>query len=79
MNYVLYDYDFYIRFYKIIFVLTGVLLKFIRATREINWDLQLATFRSMLPWFFICDRTNYARYRTAYWLEMIALDRTHPS
>lgn len=51
---------------------------FIRATREVNWNLHLKTFRSMLPWFFICDRINYARYGSAYWLEMNAIDYTHP-
>ena len=51
---------------------------FIRGTREINWKLHLAAFRAMIPWFFACDRTNYARYGSAYWLEMKALDQTHP-
>ena len=44
----------------------------------IDWDLHLAAFRAMIPWFFACDRTNYARYGSAYWLEMTALDQTHP-
>lgn len=56
----------------------GILLMFIRGTREINWDLHLEAFRCMLPRFFICDRINYARYGTAYWLEMASLDKTHP-
>jgi hypothetical protein len=51
---------------------------FIRATREVNWDLHLTAFRAMLPWFFICDRVNYARYGSAYILEMTALENTHP-
>ena len=51
---------------------------FIRATREVNWDLHLAAFRDMLPWFFITDRVNYARYGSAYLLEMTALESTHP-
>ena len=51
---------------------------FIRATRQVNWDLHLAAFRAMLPWFFICDRVNYARYGSAYLLEMTALENTHP-
>ena len=37
----------------------GILLMFIR---EINSKLPLAAFRFMTPWFFACDRTNYARY-----------------
>ncbi len=49
-----------------------------RATREGNWDLHLSTMRSMLPWFFACDRVNYSRYGTAYWLEMTKLKETDP-
>ncbi len=45
---------------------------FIRATRQVNWNLHLMT------WFFICDSVNYARYGSAYILEMTALEKTHP-
>ena len=55
-----------------------VLLLFIRATRENNWDLHLSAVRSMLPWFFAADRVHHARYGTAYWLEMSCLDETNP-
>ena len=44
-----------------------VLLMFLRATRENNWDLHLSTVWSMLPWFFATDRVHYARYGTVYW------------
>ena len=44
----------------------------------IDWNLHLTAFRAMIPWFFACDRTSYARYGSAYWLEMSALDHTHP-
>lgn len=53
------------------------LLLFIRATREGNWTLHLSTVQSMLPWFFACDKVNYARYLTAYWVEMSNLEDTH--
>lgn len=56
-----------------------VLLLFIRATRENDWQLHLSAVRSMLPWFFAADRVNYARFGTIYWLEMISLDKTHPT
>lgn len=55
-----------------------ILLLFIRATRENNWDLHLSTVRSMLPWFFVADRVNYARYGSVYWLEMSCIEQTHP-
>ena len=53
-------------------------MMFIPPTREVNWDLHLASFRAMLPWIFACDRVNYARYGSANWLEMTALEQTHP-
>ena len=56
----------------------GLLMKFIRATRESDWNLHLSSLRSMLPFFFAANRVNYSRYATAYWLEMITLDKTHP-
>ncbi|XP_028391978.1 uncharacterized protein LOC114516648 isoform X2 [Dendronephthya gigantea] len=59
--------------------MTGILLQFVRATREGNWELHLSTMRSMLTWYFGCDRVNYCRYGTAYWLEMTRLPDTHPA
>ena len=47
-----------------------ILLPFLHATRENNWELHLSAVRSMLPWFFVADRVNYARYGTIYWLEI---------
>lgn len=55
-----------------------LLLEFIRATRTSDWQLHLSTLRSMIPWFFATDRTNYARYAPCYWLEMSDLERSHP-
>lgn len=55
-----------------------VLLIFLRATRENNWDQHLSAVRSMLPWFFVMDRVHYARYGSVYWLEMFCLEITHP-
>ncbi|XP_028408500.1 uncharacterized protein LOC114531056 [Dendronephthya gigantea] len=60
-------------FWSIYLKMTGILLMFVRATRKIDWELHLSTFRQMLPWFFVCNKTNYARYGTAYWLEMTSL------
>lgn len=59
-------------------LLAEILLMFVRATRIIDWHLHLSAFRAMLPWYFSCDRFNYARYGTAYWLEMISVEETHP-
>lgn len=55
-----------------------VVLNFIRATRTGDFRLHLASIRSMLPWMFAYDRTNYMRYCTVYWLQMMSLPETHP-
>ena len=38
-----------------------ILLMFIRATRESNWNAHVSIFSMMLPYFFALDRQNYAR------------------
>ena len=55
-----------------------VLLLYIRATREGNWDLHLACLRYLLIWFFAYDRPNYSRSGTVHWFEMSVLEDTHP-
>lgn len=55
-----------------------VMLNFIRATREGNWTLHIASVREMIPCFFAFDRLNYARYLTVYHQEMLNLPTTHP-
>ena len=56
---------------------SGNLLQFIRGARVVDSNLHLASFSCMLP-YFICDRINYARYGTDDFLEMTALEQTHP-
>lgn len=46
----------------------GIMLTFISAERESNWLEHSSA--SMLPHFFVCNRTNYARYATLYVLQM---------
>ena len=58
--------------------MVGLLLVFIRATRQSDWKLHIASVRSMLPWYFAYDRTHYSRYLPAYWVEMQNLPVTHP-
>ena len=56
-----------------------LLLAFLRATREGNWQLHVACLRKFLPWFYAYDRVNYARYMTIYCSEMERLQSTHPA
>lgn len=65
-------------YHTVSYFFTGILLMFIRATRQVDWDLHLSAFRMMIPWFFASDKFNYARYGWAYWLEMTSLEKTHP-
>jgi hypothetical protein len=46
--------------------MVSTLLMFTRAERDGIWDLYLYAFRFMLPWFFIYDHTNYARWGAVY-------------
>ncbi|XP_067931037.1 uncharacterized protein [Watersipora subatra] len=50
------------RFWNSYMDLVGILLNFLRATRDSNWALHLDSLRAMLPWFFAYDRINYSRY-----------------
>ena len=59
--------------------MVGLLLRFIRSTREGDWSLHLACVRDMLPWMFAYDRTNYSRYLPVYWCDMMSLKEEHPS
>ena len=45
-------------------------MKFVRAEREGDWPLLLATSKQMLPYFFATGNVNYARYGLCYLREM---------
>ena len=55
-----------------------ILLGLIRADREGDWYLHLASIRNMLPWCFALDKTNYARYLPLYYAQMTRLAETCP-
>ena len=55
-----------------------ILLHFIRAERECNWNLHLEAFAAMLPWLTIYDHTNYAKWGPVYLEEMKNLENTAP-
>ena len=54
-----------------------VVLSTVRATREGNWQLHLASVRSMVPWCFAYDNVNYARYLSSYIADMSHLPDKH--
>ena len=43
-----------------------LMMNFIRAEREGDWLLHLATFRDMIPFYFAAGHMNYARYGLYY-------------
>ena len=55
-----------------------ILLDFIRANREGNWQLHLDAFAAMLPWMTVYDHTNYARWGPVYLADMTPLPTTAP-
>ena len=55
-----------------------IILGLVRATREGDWLLHIASIRAMIPWCFAYDRLNYARYLTFYYAQMSRLDIDHP-
>ena len=50
--------------------MVSILLMFTRAQREGNWDLHIASFVRMVPFFYRYDHQNYARWGTIYIAEM---------
>jgi hypothetical protein len=58
--------------------LVEILLGLIRADREGDWNLHLASIRQMIPWCFVADKTNYARYLPVYYLQMASLEKSSP-
>ncbi|KAK5924833.1 hypothetical protein CgunFtcFv8_017411 [Champsocephalus gunnari] len=55
-----------------------VMLGLIRASREGDWMLHLASIRAMIPWCFAHDKLNYARYLSYYYAVMSRLHVDHP-
>ena len=58
--------------------MVGILLGLLRADREGDWPLHLSCIRSMIPWCFALDKTNYARYLPVYYAQMSRLQETSP-
>ena len=48
-----------------------LLLCNIRAEREGNWKLHIQSVIGMMPYFFMCNRQNYARWASIYAVEMV--------
>lgn len=55
-----------------------LLLKFIRAEREGDWELRLKATTEMIPHFFALDQLNYSRWLAVYIMDMRHLHETAP-
>lgn len=55
-----------------------MILKYIHATKENNFDLHVATLQQLCPQCFAYDHHNYARYVPVYLLTLLNLSETHP-
>ena len=51
-----------------------VLFNMIRASREADWQLHLASIRTLIPWCFAYNRLNYPHYIPACYAEMKNLE-----
>ena len=57
--------------------MTDILLGLIRASREGDWMLHLASVRAMIPWCVAYDRLNYARFLPCYCAHILCLSLPH--
>jgi len=56
-----------------------IMLRLLRASREGNWMLHIASIRKMIPWCFAYDKLNYARFLSYYYyVQMSQLHIEHP-
>ena len=51
-----------------------ILLYFVRANLEGDWQLHLTSLKTMIPYFFVHDQTNYARHSPFYLATMNELE-----
>ncbi|KAK5859272.1 hypothetical protein PBY51_003352 [Eleginops maclovinus] len=55
-----------------------IMLGLLRASREGDWMLHLASIRQMIPWCFAYDKVNYARFLPYYYASMTRLAVDQP-
>ena len=55
-----------------------ILLRYIRAEREGDWNLHLESVAQMIPYCFAYDHINYARWASEYLIDMKLLSNSTP-
>ncbi|KAL7288521.1 hypothetical protein TKK_0017265 [Trichogramma kaykai] len=58
------------KFWDDFLVAVQILLRYVRAERECDWENHLLMTVAMIPYFFACDKPNYSRWGSLYVLEM---------
>ena len=58
--------------------IVAIMLNMLRASREADWELHISSIREILPWCFAYDTTNYVRYMSAYYQDMMTLKDKYP-
>ena len=61
------------RFWWMYMEMVSALLMFTRAQRDGDWELYMTSFRKMIPFFFIYDHQNYARWGVIYFILMMQI------
>ena len=56
-----------------------ICLRLVRALREGNFTLYIDALRQILPWMFVMDHPNYAKWLSVHYRDMCLLQSTHPS
>ena len=55
-----------------------LLLMFVKSVRQSDYQLYKDCLRHMLPWFFLFDRQNYARWLTVHSMDLEELESKAP-
>lgn len=66
------------RFWLTLLNLEILLLSFVRSLRERNYSLFRECLKQMLPWFFIIDHHNYARWLSVHVADLESLPTSAP-
>ena len=65
-------------YWKTAYELELLLLKFVRSIRTGNFKLYIQVLTDILPWCFVLDHQNYARWLSVHVRDMVNLEHMHP-
>ena len=66
------------QYWSITLKLELLLLNFVRAIRQSDFDLYVESLIELAPWFFALDHQNYARWICVHVRDMLSLSVCHP-